>query len=123
MLAAAGPFGLGPQELAIILIIVVVMFGATRLKDLGGSLGQGIKEFRNAVKEDEEEVGKPHPAPGNGSSHSTLEAEEKPLPPTNGTNSHAEVVAAVKCPSCGSLNAQSAKFCNSCGASIAAPVS
>ena len=128
MLAAAGPFGLGPMELVIILLVLVMLFGATRLKDLGGSLGQGIKEFRNAVKEDEEEVGKPHPTPGNGDSHATLMAEGKPLPPTNG-DAHApsaggpEVVAAVKCPSCGSLNAQGAKFCSSCGASITAPVS
>ena len=113
MFAAAGPFGLGPAELAIILVIVVVMFGATRLKDLGGSLGQGIKEFRAAVKEDEDEA--PHPA--------TAAQAGAPAAPVASSNGGAEVVAAVKCPSCGSLNAQTAKFCSSCGATIAAPVS
>jgi sec-independent protein translocase protein TatA len=110
MFAAAGPFGLGPAELAIILVIVVVMFGATRLKDLGGSLGQGIKEFRAAVKEDEEEA--PHTT-------SAAHVDGGPVASTNGN----EVVAAVKCPSCGSLNAQGAKFCSSCGTTIVAPVS
>jgi sec-independent protein translocase protein TatA len=62
MLAAAGPFGLGPMELVIILLVLVMLFGATRLKDLGGSLGQGIKEFRSAVKDEEEEAPPPPPS-------------------------------------------------------------
>jgi sec-independent protein translocase protein TatA len=37
--------GLGPVELIIILTIVVVVFGAGRLSDLGGALGKGIREF------------------------------------------------------------------------------
>lgn len=115
LLLGAGIFGLGPPELAIILLIVVVMFGATRLKDLGGSLGQGIKEFRAAVKEDEVEAPPAAAAPA-----PTAEAPATPVPTSNGG---AEVVAAVKCPSCGSLNAQGAKFCNSCGAGLTAPVS
>ena len=41
--------GLGPVELIIILAIVVVVFGAGRLSDLGGALGKGIREFRGAV--------------------------------------------------------------------------
>ena len=116
MVAAAGPFGLGPAELGIILVIVVVMFGATRLKDLGGSLGQGIKEFRAAVKEDEDAAPPAAAAP-------TPPPAEGAVPPVVASNGGAEVVAAVKCPSCGSLNAQGAKFCNSCGAGLTAPVS
>ena len=112
MLAAAGPFGLGPMELVIILLVLVMLFGATRLKDLGGSLGQGIKEFRSAVK-DEDEVVAPQ-----ASVATAAPAAEAPAA-SNG----AEVVSAVKCPSCGALNAASAKHCNQCGAAIAAPVS
>ena len=41
--------GLGPVELIIILTIVVLVFGAGRLSDLGGALGKGIREFRGAV--------------------------------------------------------------------------
>jgi sec-independent protein translocase protein TatA len=100
------------MELVIILLVLVMLFGATRLKDLGGSLGQGIKEFRSAVK-DEDEVVVPQ-----ASVATAAPAAEAPAA-SNG----AEVVSAVKCPSCGALNAASAKHCNQCGAAIAAPVS
>lgn len=46
---------LGPPELIIILVIVVVLFGAARLGDIGGSIGRGIREFRREVKEGEKE--------------------------------------------------------------------
>jgi len=45
-------FGLGPWELIIILAIVLVVFGPSRLKNLGSDLGGAIKGFRTAVKDD-----------------------------------------------------------------------
>jgi sec-independent protein translocase protein TatA len=45
---------LGPTELIIILVIVLIIFGAGRLPELGGALGKGIKEFKSASKEVEE---------------------------------------------------------------------
>lgn len=54
MLAVLGPFG--PMELVIILVILVLLFGATRLTDIGGSLGKGIREFRRNVKDEEPAV-------------------------------------------------------------------
>lgn len=50
---------LGPTELILILVIVIVIFGAGKLANLGGALGKGIKDFRTAVKEgqDEDEIG------------------------------------------------------------------
>jgi sec-independent protein translocase protein TatA len=101
---AAGPFGLGPMELVIILLVLVMLFGATRLADLGGSLGKGIKEFRKEVSNEDEEA--PPPA----AQASTA----------NGNG--AGVVSAIKCASCGTLNDASAKHCNQCGAALAAPV-
>ena len=38
--------GLGWQELVIVLIIVVIIFGAGRLPEIGGAVGKSIKEFR-----------------------------------------------------------------------------
>lgn len=52
-LAGGLPGGLGPLELLIILGIVVILFGATRLTDIGKNLGKGIREFRKEVKDDE----------------------------------------------------------------------
>lgn len=42
---------LGPPELIIILVIILVIFGAGKLPELGGALGKGIKEFRAATRE------------------------------------------------------------------------
>ncbi len=46
---------LGPAELVIILAIVVVLFGASRIGDIGGSIGRSIREFRREVKDGEQE--------------------------------------------------------------------
>ena len=44
-------FGLGAQELLIILVIVLILFGANRLPDLARSLGSSVKEFKKGVNE------------------------------------------------------------------------
>jgi sec-independent protein translocase protein TatA len=44
-------FGLGYQELLIILVIVLVLFGANRLPELARSLGSSVKEFKKGVSE------------------------------------------------------------------------
>lgn len=45
----------GPLELGIVLAILVVLFGASKLGDIGGSVGRAIREFRHEVKEGERE--------------------------------------------------------------------
>jgi sec-independent protein translocase protein TatA len=110
-MAAVGPFGMGPMELVVILLVLVMLFGATRLADLGGSLGKGIKEFRSAVKEEDEP-----PAHSETTTNAAAQASSGAAE-ANGT------VAAVKCSSCGALNEIGAKHCNQCGVAIAAPVS
>jgi sec-independent protein translocase protein TatA len=47
-------FGLGMQELIIILIIVLVLFGASRLPELGKGIGQAIRNFKKGMSEPEE---------------------------------------------------------------------
>jgi sec-independent protein translocase protein TatA len=44
-------FGLGYQELLIILVIVLILFGANRLPELAKSLGSSVKEFKKGVSE------------------------------------------------------------------------
>ena len=45
-------FGLGVQELLIILVILVFIFGTSRIADLGKGMGEGIRNFKKAVKDD-----------------------------------------------------------------------
>lgn len=70
--------GLGWQELLIILVIIALIFGATRVADLGGALGRGIREFRQEAArpdDDEEEEGsETASASGGGSSDGESEA-------------------------------------------------
>lgn len=55
--------GLGHTELLLIVLIILLLFGASKLADIGSSLGRGIREFRKAVQEDD---------------NSTVEQPEKP---------------------------------------------
>ena len=48
------PFGMGFGELVLILVIVVVVFGATKLPQLGDGLGKAIKNFKRAVNQQNE---------------------------------------------------------------------
>lgn len=43
-------FGLGAQELMLILLIALVLFGGSKIPDLGRSLGQAIREFKKGVE-------------------------------------------------------------------------
>lgn len=84
-LAIFGP--IGTTELVIILVILVLIFGATKLPQLGGALGKTIKSFKKEMKEE---------AKGD---------EEKPADK-----------AAGFCPHCGAeVSDPEAKFCPKCG--------
>lgn len=67
-------FGFGGMELLIVLIIVLVLFGGAKLPSLAKGLGQSIKEFKKASKDDDET--KPADA----------EAKKPEVSKTHGTN-------------------------------------
>ena len=46
---------LGFTEIAILLLILVLFFGAKRIPEIGASIGKGIKEFKRGLKTDDEE--------------------------------------------------------------------
>ncbi len=48
-------FGMGIWELLVLLLIVLFFFGAKRLPEIGRSLGEGIREFKDSVQEIEDE--------------------------------------------------------------------
>ncbi|WP_425147917.1 twin-arginine translocase TatA/TatE family subunit [Deinococcus sp.] len=43
---------MGPVEIILIVVVVALLFGARKLPEIGKGLGQGIKEFRGAAKDD-----------------------------------------------------------------------
>jgi sec-independent protein translocase protein TatA len=58
----------GPLEIIVVLIIVLIVFGPKRLPEMGRSLGKGIREFKNSVTgadDDDEarEIERPHDEP------------------------------------------------------------
>lgn len=52
-------FGMGPTELIILLVVVLLLFGAKRIPEIAGSFGKGIREFKKSVNEVQAEVTRP----------------------------------------------------------------
>lgn len=72
-------FGLGPTELIVILVILLVLFGGSKLPSLAKGLGQSVKEFKKATKEEEEAAAKPVAA-------TPVETKKSEPARTHGTN-------------------------------------
>jgi sec-independent protein translocase protein TatA len=52
-------FGIGMPELIIILIIILIIFGAGKLPEIGSGIGKGIKNFKKATNEAQKEINEP----------------------------------------------------------------
>ncbi|MEN6473511.1 MAG: twin-arginine translocase TatA/TatE family subunit [Syntrophaceae bacterium] len=48
--------GIGMTELIVVLVIVLIIFGAGKLPDVGAALGKGIKNFKSAVSEEDKKA-------------------------------------------------------------------
>jgi sec-independent protein translocase protein TatA len=49
------PLGIGPLEIGLIVAVLVVLFGATKIAGIGGAVGRSIREFRRELREGQEE--------------------------------------------------------------------
>ena len=45
---------IGPTELIIVLVIVLIIFGVGRLPEIGGAIGKSVREFRQATKQEDD---------------------------------------------------------------------
>ena len=55
---------IGMQEIVLVLFILLLLFGAKRLPELGESLGKGIREFKRGVSEIKEDIDREESKPG-----------------------------------------------------------
>lgn len=55
--------GLGPSELVVILLLVVLIFGATKIPQLGRGLGEGISNFKRGLRESSDAPAETPPPP------------------------------------------------------------
>jgi len=53
------PFNMGPMELFIVLLIILVLFGARRVPEIGASIGKGIREFKRSMSDVERQIREP----------------------------------------------------------------
>jgi sec-independent protein translocase protein TatA len=75
------PFGLGWVELTIILVIVIVIFGAGKLPDIGSSLGKSIRGFKTEIAEANKEIEDKKAAPQAEAKPADLKTEARPAAP------------------------------------------
>jgi len=52
------PFHMGPMEIGIILVIILIIFGVGKLPQVGGAIGKSISEFRKARSGEDDDKGK-----------------------------------------------------------------
>ena len=107
------PFGLQPIHLIAVLVVALLIFGPSKLPELGRSVGRSITEFRKGAKEMSggflEEINQP----------------VEPVSPTAAPMAASDTVASSNpvtpsnfCIHCGKPNPAGAVFCNQCGSKI-----
>lgn len=94
------PFGLQPTHLLIIAIVALIIFGPSRLPEIGRSLGKTLKEFQSATKE----------ATQGFTTEITKSEPSAPAPVAPAAE------AKATCKNCGKPIPVGAKFCQECGA-------
>lgn len=55
------PFNLGPMEMILVAVVLLLLFGAKRLPELGSGLGKGIREFKRSIQDIKQEVEREEP--------------------------------------------------------------
>ena len=93
---------MGPMEIALIVLAIVLIFGVGKLGDIGGALGKSIREFR-------QERDKADDLPT--TAEDTKNSESVPTPEDEPTKRRL-------CPACGEAAHERATFCMKCGAKL-----
>ncbi len=118
------PFGIQPLHLVVIVIVALIIFGPSRLPEIGRGLGKALNEFRQGTKEMTEgfrdEVTKANdetaPEPRAQPPVGTVPAAQSAMATSSGAPQPA---AGNFCPQCGTANPADARFCKACGSKLA----
>ena len=86
------PFGISIWELMILLLVLLLVFGAKRLPEMGRSLGKGMREFKEGVTGVEQAVDTTTPAPAPPPAQELPAATSEPAPATPETETERETV-------------------------------
>ena len=97
-------YSLGALEIGLIAAVVVLLFGAGKVAEIGGALGKSIREFRREKDKKDDDGSRPTTAESKGEK-TVAQLEAKP-----GKNRF--------CPSCGEKIPENARFCPGCGAKM-----
>lgn len=104
--------GMGPFELILIVVVILVIFGPKNLPKLGKSLGQTVKNVREGMEEGDdskkEKVEEAKPA-------EDATAEDVVEEPAADSDADAADEGVVFCSHCGHKNEAGAEFCSKCG--------
>jgi TatA/E family protein of Tat protein translocase len=82
------PFGISLPELLILLVVLLLVFGAKRLPEMGKSLGKGMREFKDGISGLDDSVSTTPPAPA--PPQQLQAASSEPSAPANGPAAPAE---------------------------------
>ena len=110
------PFGIQPIHILMIAIVALLIFGPSRMPEIGRSIGRGLTEFRRGAKEMSDnfldEVNQDsNPVPRNTAPNPAApEVVHEPAP--------VSAQAQATCPTCGMPNPANSRFCNHCGATL-----
>lgn len=111
------PFGLQPIHIIAVVVVALLIFGPSKLPELGRSVGRSITEFRKGAKEMTgsfmEEVNQPvEPAAP------AAPSAAAPAPSGDAVPAGSTVTPSNFCIHCGKANPAGAVFCNQCGSKI-----
>ncbi len=103
------PFGIQPIHLVVLAVVALLIFGPSRLPEIGRGMGKAMTEFRHSFREMNESLVQEVQKSEVG------QAVSDPLS-TNRVKSGSTL--AIPCPQCGATNPKQARFCNSCGTKL-----
>ena len=108
--------GMGPLELVLIVVVVLVIFGPKNLPKIGSALGKTVKNVRKGMEEGKDEL--EEKAGDDSPVHAHDEEDVEVVEDEDDADAPEDADESVFCSKCGTKNAADADFCSKCGAKL-----